>query len=103
MNHRYLIIIFLFAVTNAETQKKLSVKKEEIVRKPVMVLNEGNFESVTSRGYTFVKFYAPWCGHCQMMEPDWEEVGEYVTNNPIHGVDLTVAEVRRVCLYVTHP
>ena len=69
----------------------------------VVHLTDDTFDSfMADNPSVLIMFYAPWCGHCQMMEPDWEEVGQYVTNNPIHGVDLTVAEVRRVCLYVTH-
>jgi len=77
------------------TEKAFSIKEEQIKRESVMVLNERNFEKVTSSGHTFIKFYAPWCGHCQMMEPDWEEVGEFVSSHQdmFPDRDLTIGEI----------
>merc|ERR1719215_530320 len=102
-----LIVLFLNLITIAlcehgtstkskGTQKSFSIKEEEIKRLPVMELNERNFDKVTSKGHTFVKFYAPWCGHCKQMEPDWKQVGEFVTRNPIENIDLTIGEINCV-------
>ncbi|KAJ1725887.1 hypothetical protein LPJ61_005580, partial [Coemansia biformis] len=37
-------------------------------------LTPANFDAVLGRTAqpTFVKFYAPWCGHCQSLEPEYE-------------------------------
>lgn len=40
--------------------------------KDVVVLKEGNFsEFVESNRYVMVEFYAPWCGHCQALAPEY--------------------------------
>jgi len=41
----------------------------------VVNLNAANFKSqvLDSDEMWFVEFYAPWCGHCQKLEPSWEK------------------------------
>ena len=47
-----------------------------------MALNSKNFaKHIGGAKAAFVKFYAPWCGHCKAMRPDWEELSEEYDGN----------------------
>eukprot|EP00760_Papus_ankaliazontas_P014838 PhM_4_TR16158/c0_g1_i1/m.77053 len=45
----------------------------------------------------FVKFYAPWCGHCKRLEPDWKLVAdEYSTNVDVMMVSVDATTQSRL-------
>ena len=53
----------------------------------VLELDERNFSSEIKHGGAFVKFFAPWCGHCKKLAPTWIQLAEQMKNQ------LTIAEV----------
>ncbi|KOX78633.1 Thioredoxin domain-containing protein 5 [Melipona quadrifasciata] len=64
----------------------------------LLELTEDTFDKHVSTGYHFVKFYAPWCNHCQILAPVWEELANSLRNDnyvSISKVDCT--QHRSVC------
>jgi thioredoxin domain-containing protein 5 len=57
----------------------------------VEILTAENFEEKTKTGFWFVKFYAPWCGHCKKMIPAWNSLATQLKGKAnIAKVDCTV-------------
>lgn len=48
--------------------------KDAIKTSDVHILSEANFTSfITDHPHVLAEFYAPWCGHCQALEPKYEK------------------------------
>ena len=59
-------------------------------------LNSESFDAALNSGKNvFVKFFAPWCGHCKRMKPDWDELmNEFGDSKSVvvAEVDCTIEE-----------
>jgi len=49
----------------------------------VITLTQSNFNQVVgSSDFIAVEFFAPWCGHCKRLEPEWKSAAETFANDP---------------------
>lgn len=62
-----------------------------------IVLTDGEFDSTVmedEKNVWFIKFYAPWCGHCKAMAGDWDSLAtQFKGKVKVAKVDATVETV----------
>lgn len=89
---------FLDSYKAGDLEKHL--KSEENVDnegKAKITLTAKNFDSYADGTKdVFIKFYAPWCGHCKTMAPKWDQLAENLKDNDsiiIADFDATANDV----------
>ncbi|NWH63101.1 PDIA2 isomerase, partial [Geococcyx californianus] len=97
---------FIQAVLDGKVKPRLlsAEPPEDWDTRPVKVLVGKTFEQVAfdETKNVFVKFYAPWCSHCQEMAAAWEELGERYKDHEdivIAELDATANELENITVH----
>ena len=69
-------------------------KKHRFPPSHVLTLVKDNFDQqIKNNKQILVEFYAPWCGHCKQLEPEWEQQQKILKKQnikiPLQKVDAT--------------
>jgi len=60
--------------------------EEPVKEGKLYILNDKSFRGHVSRGDHFVMMFAPWCGHCLKLKPDWEKLAK---KPGVNGVSIS--------------
>uniref|UniRef100_A0A7E5A0H4 Protein disulfide-isomerase n=1 Tax=Panagrellus redivivus TaxID=6233 RepID=A0A7E5A0H4_PANRE len=80
--------LFLLVVTAlVYADEEVKFDKDE----GVYILTDSNFDAFLAAHPTaLIKFYAPWCGHCKTLAPEYEKAAQRLKTVPLAKVDATI-------------
>ncbi|KAJ9673596.1 hypothetical protein PVL29_023264 [Vitis rotundifolia] len=83
------VLAFTFSIL-ASSPVKISATEDE-AKEFVLTLTHSNFSDIVSKhDFIVVEFYAPWCGHCKKLAPEYEKAASILSS---HDPPVILAKV----------
>ncbi|XP_061359958.1 protein disulfide-isomerase-like [Gastrolobium bilobum] len=84
-------ICFLFVFSLSLLVFQISADESADAKEFVLTLDHSNFsDTVSKHNFIVVEFYAPWCGHCKKLAPEYEKAASILSS---HDTPLVLAKV----------
>lgn len=68
--------------------------------KALVELDDESFSSHIEHGSHFIKFYAPWCGHCQKLAPTWDGLAESFQYDEKVSVAKVIIRLKGLIMFI---
>lgn len=82
----------------AEEKPKVEESGEVVVKEGLHILTAATFAKTVEAGDTFIKFYAPWCGHCIKLAPAWDELAKvFEKDEQVKIAKIDCTEHQSIC------
>jgi protein disulfide-isomerase A6 len=92
MENSFIIIFFLLFLLFSTNINALYGSNSDVVK---LTTSNFNKDVVNSADIWMVEFYAPWCGHCKQLTPQWEKAAKALKGIVKFGaVDMDVEKVK---------
>lgn len=88
LTRKHLFLLIISSLLLSLNSNEVTIEKED----GVLVLTDENYDfAIKKYPFMMIDYYAPWCGHCKKLAPEYSKAAEILKNGPakLAKVDCT--------------